>query len=1055
MSSLLFPQPSRTSNAQKPDSALRIQAAVLGKPRPIGCGQGRLSGNLIDYTDFIHIDQQQDAGGKGVAGVGGGKGQSGTVTTTYQAAVIIGISEGPIDAVVSAWNQQTEQTLSSLNLTVFNGSYTQAPWGYMASRHPERALAYRGQSYVAAGPMQFGTSAVMPNLNYEVRFALHDAIAGQPDADPRDWITAFLTDPNWGIGFPSAFLDTMTDLSTFARAVGMVVTDILVSQVAANGHLIDLVTALNSEFTWRNGLLTVVPYWDIPVSGNGSTYTPDRTPVYDLEDSDIIMPSSGKDPVQWTRKRRADAQNQIWVEYLDRSFKYNPTPIDAKDDAAIQAYGLKASDTKPWHYFTTSIAAVLSAHLQLNRQAILNTCVLAVDARFIRADTMDLITLPPSVETAFKRVTVRIKEISEQSDGSLVWNCEQDIGNANSPNYPTEGSNPFVPDQNFCPGDADAMLIDAPLCLDPQGPSVYIVAAGPGCSHIGGCKGMITFAIDPTGYRTMLAQAQLPTVIFATGLNIDGDASLKVYAEPVAGPSPPTHWRIACRFENFRADNDYLVTTEISTIMTAYDGSVLAIPAGRAAVGIQWDFCNTGSGGAWTGKIVVDGVDRTSGHFTGGGATTFVRPDGTTGTGNSIGSPADEDYPLLERPNGSYQIAGGGAVRPHYPPDNAGYPSAPFLDFAGFRIWQLYVAVNQFLNLSSGPNFAKFFGAGFAPIDLGADGSLPTGVQPTLYFPGDTSTLGVSTAQLKGPIAGALGSGAVTDAPTITTGGYTAKGLEFADDAGLGALSPLRGDNNSWGGANVFISTDNVQYQGNGQIFRGTLGYLTKELPTHVDPDTTNQLDVDVRDSFGSLPAVTQDNADQGLSLCAIDGELLSYWHSALFSGSYNYRLTYLRRGLDGTAPATHASGAKFARIDGAAVRYPYKTSQIGSRIYVKLQSFNAVGGGLQTLDEVEPIPFDLNGPPGNSPPATLTISEIPATAGIVYAAWPPATGCGITGYDFHYDQGGADTVVLSNANAQQATVLSLAPGSYNFKVRAVNSAGVAGGWTTTTFVVA
>jgi len=54
---------------------------------------------------------------------------------------------------------------------------------------------------------------------------------------------------------------------------------------------------------------------------------------------------------------------------------------------------------------------------------------------------------------------------------------------------------------------------------------------------------------------------------------------------------------------------------------------------------------------------------------------------------------------------------------------------------------ELYMT-NEYLDLSMDANRRKFidaFGAGAKPVDLGLDGSLPTGTQPLLYLKGDAS----------------------------------------------------------------------------------------------------------------------------------------------------------------------------------------------------------------------------------------------------------------------------------------------------------------------------
>ena len=77
----------------------------------------------------------------------------------------------------------------------------------------------------------------------------------------------------------------------------------------------DLATATNSAFVWSSGMLTLVPYGDAALDGNGYAYTPPSSPLYDLADDDY-MPNTyatgssatvNDDAVLLTRIRSSDA----------------------------------------------------------------------------------------------------------------------------------------------------------------------------------------------------------------------------------------------------------------------------------------------------------------------------------------------------------------------------------------------------------------------------------------------------------------------------------------------------------------------------------------------------------------------------------------------------------------------------------------------------------------------------------------------------------------------------------------------------------------------------
>jgi hypothetical protein len=102
-------------------------------------------------------------------------------------------------------------------------------------------------------------------------------------------------------------------------------------------------------------------------------------------------------------------------------------------------------------------------------------------------------------------------------------------------------------------------------------------------------------------------------------------------------------------------------------------------------------------------------------------------------------------------------------------------------------------------------------------------------------------------------------------------------------------------------------------------------------------------------ESAGVLATATALDAQLANTLCIVDGELVSYQTSTLVSAN-TYALTTIYRGLYGTAPAAHSSAAPFARLDGVIFKYGLPSQYVGRPIYIKLQSFNVFGSGVQDL---------------------------------------------------------------------------------------------------------
>ena len=185
----------------------------------------------------------------------------------------------------------------------------------------------------------------------------------------------------------------------------------------------------------------------------------------------------------------------------------------------------------------------------------------------------------------------------------------------------------------------------------------------------------------------------------------------------------------------------------------------------------------------------------------------------------------------------------------------------------------------------------------------------------------------------------------------------------------------------NWGYANVWVSLDGTAYQMVGQAYAGTHGVLTDILPTSAtSSDNVNTLPVDVSVSGGAVLEATASDRDNLLSLCYVDGELISYWHSTL-TGAHAYDITYMLRGVYGTTIGAHASASEFVRINGGTFKYSIPSNLFGQTVYIKLQSVNSSGNGAQDLSTLAAYTFAISaGSGGPAPPpatgVTLTISD-------------------------------------------------------------------------------
>ena len=81
---------------------------------------------------------------------------------------------------------------------------------------------------------------------------------------------------------------------------------------------------------------------------------------------------------------------------------------------------------------------------------------------------------------------------------------------------------------------------------------------------------------------------------------------------------------------------------------------------------------------------------------------------------------------------------------------------------AAFDIADLYIDMGTYTDFSVLSNRRRFISSSLKPVDLGSDGSLPTGGSPEIYLSGDTGSWHTN----KGTIGGFTESGTITTAST-------------------------------------------------------------------------------------------------------------------------------------------------------------------------------------------------------------------------------------------------------------------------------------------------
>ena len=562
----------KTAAAQPDYSGLALQTSTPAAPIPIVYGNTRSAPNLI-WQDGVNA--------RPLKGGGGAKGGGTTTGYDYSCWIMFGVCEGPIDAIGSEFSGQVVQSPSSGNLALLDGSTPQQPWGPALASYPAAALNYAGTAYMASPYYELGQTATLPSVAFEVYGRLYpdQAFVNDRDIDPASAIQDFLTNPQYGVGFPAAGLDAATLLGSpgdgsyrsWCTALGFAFSPAIASQETANTILARWLQITNATAVWSGGKLKVIPYGDTPIavvpntivlpyqiagqmgqispstpgqyvlpaiqvvpaarfvsdggvinattlaplaevtgtpqSGQYAqsgglyqfavpdegqqvtiTYTavpagsfaPNVTPLYDLGDDDFVY-EDGNDPVEVSRVDPYAIGNVQRLECLDRSKQYAATPVEARDQNAIETFGLRIGSTVTAHEICDLAIGLISAQLILQRALyVRNTYAFKLSWEHCLLEPMDLVTLTdPGLGLA--GTPVRIVAIEEGSDGVLAFTAEEFPGNASALGTYTQPATTTSTsiNRNVAPAAVNApVILEPPAPLTGDAPQLWAVVSG-------------------------------------------------------------------------------------------------------------------------------------------------------------------------------------------------------------------------------------------------------------------------------------------------------------------------------------------------------------------------------------------------------------------------------------------------------------------------------------------------------------------------------------------------------------------------------------------------
>ena len=390
-------------------NAINFQQSTFGAVKYKVFGTNRVAGDIfesIDLTAVPHVSADSSTSGKG------GATRTESTTYTYTARILIGLCQGPITGIGKIWKDKEIVTLASEGFSLFTGSDSQEAWGEMVTNHPGRALAYRNLAYVAAN-MNLGSNASVSQYSFEVQ-GQNIYGSGIVDANPKDIVYNSLINTIWGSGFPAAYVADLTDYSNYCVAYGIFLSPAWTDQQEAAQRLSEIANITNSNFVLSQSKLKLIPAGDTEVTGNGVTWTPDLTPIYDLTVDDF---GTADEPIECTRSMQADVYNSVKLEFLNRANDYNVEIVEAQDQANKELYGDRPASTITAHCICDSTIAKNTAQLALDRLTnIRNTYTFKLPIKYILLDPMDLVSVAYA-KLGLDRELVRIIEIKEDGKG--------------------------------------------------------------------------------------------------------------------------------------------------------------------------------------------------------------------------------------------------------------------------------------------------------------------------------------------------------------------------------------------------------------------------------------------------------------------------------------------------------------------------------------------------------------------------------------------------------------------------------------------------------------
>lgn len=468
----LFHRGKNTTSRADMIADFQINTASYGEVVPEILGTTRVSGNIIDYEDFTaHEHKTTTRTGKG----GGSKHTD--ISYTYTVAAAIALCEGPIAGIGKVWKDKEvyQYPNENIQLTLFNGAVAQAPWPYMTSKHPDKALPYSGLAYMA-GVVDLGDRGSLPQYNFEVYGKLRDTGDGV-DVNPADYIEHVLQSVGADVQ-----IEGIENFRAYCKAADILISTPPAQKSAKAQQIInDIAEITNSLVFWSTDRLKIVPLADKPIG----TWTPANQIQYDLTADDFIAGTDGQ-LILYKRKDTSEAYNEATVEFINRANSYEKETVSFEVVADVQRNGLKPASKKSAHYlYTKARAQYYAEQLAMKRLYAKTQYTFRLDWAFCTLEVGDLVTLTDEACQLNKQIVV-ITAVNEAADGQLEFTAEGKPAGTYAPaRYDVhENERPFIDYNQEAPSVNDVAIFQT--VGDVGGNQVFIGVNAP--AGWGGCS---------------------------------------------------------------------------------------------------------------------------------------------------------------------------------------------------------------------------------------------------------------------------------------------------------------------------------------------------------------------------------------------------------------------------------------------------------------------------------------------------------------------------------------------------------------------------------------